>query len=114
MSLAEYFSTGPPFERPIFDAVMSGLAAGGAGPIHVEPVSVGIFLKRPAKFAELRPMVRWTAISFALPRTLRSARISRKVIDTGARKHHVVNVHDAAEVDQELVDWLLEAYHFAE
>jgi hypothetical protein len=114
MSLEQYFSTGPRFERPIFDAVMAGLAAGGAGPVHVEPVSVGIFLKRPAKFAELRPMTKWTAVSFALPRTLHSSRVARKVFDAGVRKHHVVNVRDAGEVDQELLGWLLEAYDFAE
>ena len=45
MTIEEYFSTGPPFERPIFEAVMAGLDE-RVGPIHVEPVSVGIFLKR--------------------------------------------------------------------
>ena len=46
MSLDEYFSTGPDRERPIFEAVMAHLDT--VGPVHVEPVSVGIFLKRAA------------------------------------------------------------------
>ena len=108
MSLDDYFATGPPFERPIFDAVTSGLA--DVGPIHVEPVSVGIFLKRSRSFAELRPMTRWVAVSFSLPRTITSARIARKVYDAGRSKYHVVNVRDAAEVDDELLGWLTEAY----
>jgi hypothetical protein len=108
MSLEEYFSTGPPFERPVFDAVMAGLAE--VGPVHVEPVSVGIFLKRSRTFAELRPMTRWVAVSFSLPRTLTSARIARKVYDAGRSKHHVVNVRDPGEVDEELRRWLAEAY----
>ena len=70
MSIEEYFSTGPPFERPVYDAVMDGLA--DVGPIHVEPVSVGIFLKNPRKFAELRPKDRWVAISFSLRRQART------------------------------------------
>ena len=108
MPLEDYLSTGPPFERPVFDAVMAGLA--DVGPIHVEPVSVGIFLKRSRTFSELRPMTRWVAVSFSLPRTERSSRIARKVIASGTRFHHVVNVAGADEVDGQLVDWLTEAY----
>jgi hypothetical protein len=108
MGLDEYFATGPPFERPIFDAVLAGLA--DVGPIHVEPVSVGIFLKRSRTFAELRPMTRWVAASFSLPRTLTSARIARKVYDAGRSKYHVVNVRGPEEVDDELLGWLAEAY----
>ena len=44
MSVEEYFATGPERERPIFEAVMEHLES--VGPVHVEPVSVGIFLKR--------------------------------------------------------------------
>ena len=64
MSLDEYFSTGPVHERAIFEAVMEHLRK--IGPVHVEPVSVGIFLKGRRKFAELRPMQRWVAVSFSL------------------------------------------------
>src|SRR3984957_3710472 len=64
MSLAEYFSTGPVRERPIFEAVMRHLET--LGPVHVEPVSVGIFLKRARTFVELRPLQRWVAMSFSL------------------------------------------------
>lgn len=108
MTVEEYFSTGPPHERPVFDAVMAGLA--DIGPIHVEPVSVGIFLKRARTFAQLRPMTRWVAVSFSLERALRSGRISRKVIEHGPWRYHVVNVRTAEEVDEELLGWLTEAY----
>ena len=46
MTLDEYFATGPDFERPVFEAVMAHLE--NVGPVHVEPVSVGILLKRVA------------------------------------------------------------------
>jgi hypothetical protein len=55
-------------------------------------------------------MTRWVAVSFSLPRTLQSGRLSRKVYDGGVRKFHVVNVRAADEVDEELLDWLREAY----
>lgn len=54
MTVDEYFATGPAYERPIFDAVMKHLDNVGA--VQVDPVSVGIFLKNPRKFAELRPI----------------------------------------------------------
>jgi hypothetical protein len=110
MSLAEFLAGGPPHEAPIVEAVLAGLAHLD---VHVEPVSVGVFLKRPRKFAELRTMARWEAVSFTLGRTLRSPRISRKVYDTGRGYWHVVNVHRPAEVDDELLAWLEEAYDLA-
>ena len=105
MSIEEYFSTGPAFERPIFEAVMAGLDE-RVGPIHIEPVSVGIFLKRARGFCELRPRTKWVAVGFAMPRTLHSSRIARKVVDSW----HVVNVQTPDQVDDELLGWLTEAY----
>ena len=50
LSIEEYFATGPERERPIFEAVMAHLDR--VGPVHVEPVSVGIFLKSTRTFAQ--------------------------------------------------------------
>lgn len=111
MSLEEYFSTGPPHERPVFDAVMAHLAA--VGPVHVEPVSVGIFLKNPRKFAELRPMQRWVSVSFSLGRRAAHPTIVRKVVPYGGRFYHVANVASPADVDDRFRDLLTEAYEEA-
>ena len=108
MTLEDYLATGPPHERPVVEAVLAGLA--DVGPIHIEPVSVGIFLKRSRTFAELRPMRKWVAVSFSLERTLTSQRIARKVYDAGRTKYHVVNVRTPDEVDDQLLEWLTEAY----
>jgi hypothetical protein len=110
MSLDEYLATGPAHEAPIVEAVLAGLAGLD---VHVEPVSVGVFLKRPRMFAQLRPMTRWEAVSFILGRTEHSSRISRKVVDTGNGRYHVVNVRTPAEVDDQLLGWLVEAYDHA-
>ena len=112
MTLEEYFSTGPPHERPVFDAVMRHLAT--LGPVHIEPVSVGIFLKNPRKFAELRPMQRWVSISFSLSRKATHRTIVRKVVPYGASYYHVANVASPDEVDEQLCALLTEAYHGAE
>ena len=108
MTLDEYFSTGPAHERPVFEAVMRCVAP--LGPVHVEPVSVGIFLKNPRKFAELRPMERWVAVSFSLRRRAAHRTITRKVVPYGGRYFHVANVNGPADLDEGLCDLLVEAY----
>jgi hypothetical protein len=111
MALEEYFSTGPPHERPVCEAVIRHLQT--VGPVHVEPVSVGIFLKNPRKFAELRPMQRWVALSFSLRRSARHRTIVRKVVPYGGRYFHVANLADPADLDDQLRDLLSEAYEEA-
>jgi hypothetical protein len=109
MTVEEYFATGPAHERPVFDAVLAHLAT--VGPVHVEPVSVGIFLKRAQSFAQLRPMQRWVALSFSLRRRVSHRLITRKPIPHGAgRYHHVVNVRTPSDIDDEIRSWLTEAY----
>jgi hypothetical protein len=111
MPLEEYFATGPPHERPVFDAVMAFLA--DVGPVHVEPVSVGIFLKRAQTFAELRPMTKWVALSFGLPHRVSHPRITRKPMQWGRGWWHVANVRDPDDLDGPLLDLLEQAYDFA-
>ena len=111
MTTDEYFETGPPHERPVFEAVMKHLDTVGA--VHVEPVSVGIFLKNPRKFAELRPMQRWVAVSFPLRRRATHHTIVRKVIAYNGRYWHTCNVASPNDVDSALCDLLTEAYQEA-
>jgi hypothetical protein len=108
MTLEDYFSTGPPHERPIFEAVMRHLDE--VGPVHVEPVSVGIFLKRARTFAELRPRQRWVALSFSLPHPVHHPTITRKVMLYGSRYWHVANLRTPDDLDDRLRDHLTEAY----
>jgi hypothetical protein len=108
LSLDEYFSTGPAHERPVFEAVLRHLET--VGPVHVEPVSVGIFLKRSRTFAELRPMQQWVALWFGLPRRVRHRTITRKVQSYHGRYIHVANLRSPADVDDDIRGWLTEAY----
>ena len=112
MSLEEYFSTGPAHERPVFEAVHGYLCS--LGPVHVEPVSVGIFIKKSGSFVELRPMTRWVALSFPLPRRIEHPLISRKPFDTGTRIHHVVNLRSPHDLTDDIKGWLAESYQFVD
>jgi len=108
MSLEEYLATGPPHEGPIVEAVLA--YARTLGPLHIEPVSVGVFLKRTGRFAELRPMQKWEALSFSLPRKVGHRTITRKVVAYHGRYWHVANLKGPADFDQELKAYLAEAY----
>jgi hypothetical protein len=109
MSIDEYFATGlgPPHERDIFEAVLDHL--GSLGPIHVEPVAVGIFLKCEQSFVELRPKQRWVALSFPFSRVIDHTRIAR-TMRSGGTTYHVVNLRTPADLDDTVRAWLSEAY----
>jgi hypothetical protein len=112
MTIEEYFSTGPPHERPVFDAVVAHLRT--LGPIHIEPVSVGIFIKKAGSFVELRPMTKWVAMSFPLPRRVVHPLIARKPIVGARRTYHVVNLHGPEDLTDDVKDWLAESYAFVD
>lgn len=109
MSVEEYFASGPAHERPIFEAVMARLA--GVGPVHVEPVSVGIFLKRSQSFAQLRPRDRWTNLGLTLPDAATSTRLGSRMAAGAGRVHAIVRLRSPAEVDDEVAPLLHTAYH---
>lgn len=108
MALDEYFSTGPERERPIYEAVMAHLSS--LGPVIVEPVSVGIFLKRPGQIAQLRPATRWVDLCFSVARPVRHPQIVRKPVPHGRLWYHAARLAGPEDLDDELRDCLTEAY----
>jgi hypothetical protein len=108
MTLDAYFSTGPERERPIFDAVMAHLDT--LGPVTVEPVSVGIFIKKRGSFIELRPMQKWVSMTFPLNKSLQHPRIRTKPMRGGNRTYHRVDLRDPDDLDDVIKDWLTESW----
>ena len=108
LTVEEYFATGPEFERPIFEVVRAHLES--LGPVVVEPVAVGVFFKRSRTFAELRPKTRWVTLSFILPTQVMADRVSRRVRISGVRTYHETKLRTPADVDDEVLAWLTEAY----
>ena len=111
VTLEEYFAAGRPFEKPIFDAVHSYI--GDLEGLIIDPIGIGILLKNGPMFAELRTKTKWTALGFSLGRKLESNRMSRKVAEVGPKYFHVINVSDPNEIDDQVSEWLIEAYHLA-
>jgi len=82
------------------------------GPIHEDAVNVGIFVKSDRKLAEFRPRVRSVQLSLYLPYELSDARIARTLPAAADRVVHMINLTSVDQVDDQLRDWLTEAYDF--
>ena len=100
-----------PSHQSVFEAVMAHLDT--LGPMFVEPVSVGIFVKTTGSFIQLRTKTKWVALSFRVPQRITHDRIARKPVEYGGGWHHVVNLRTADDVDDQVRDWLTEAYEFS-
>ena len=110
MTVEEYFATGPAFERPIHDEVVPFLTA--LGPMIVEYVQVGVFLKAKRTFAELRPLTKWVNLTFHLGRELKHPHIQRAINYAPGRWYYTVRVKTPDDVTDEVRGWLAEAWEF--
>ncbi len=111
LTLNEYFSTAEPWEQPIFDKVNTHLTS--LGDVIVDPIAMGIMFKNGPMFCELRAKKKWTAVGFFLRHRLTSIRLSRKVADYQNKYFHVININDSEDIDNEILEWLTEAYYTA-
>lgn len=109
LTIDEYAADALPWFRPIFDRIEVRLHSLD-GDLIIDPIDKMVLFKHGGTFATLTSMTKWVAIGFSLRRRLTSTRLSRKVQAYGAKYHHVVNLTDPDEVDDELLGWIEEAF----
>jgi hypothetical protein len=102
------FAGRPPVQRQIYDAIVEQLET--LGPVHADSVQVGVFLKRERKLAEVRPMARSLSLELVLPRLLDDPRIMRTIRVSAQRYVHVIRLTSVDDLDDQLREWLTEAY----
>lgn len=107
----ETFAGHLPAQRAVYDAIVSHLLS--LGPVHEDAVGVGVFLKRDRKLAEVRPRSRDVSLALYLPRPVHDARFSRVIGPGGARVVHFLLLREPADVDDQVRDWLTEAFQHA-
>jgi hypothetical protein len=100
----------PRWVGEIYRAVIAHLSS--LGPVHEDAVNVGIFLKSDRKIGEFRPRVRSVQLSLYLPYELTDARFARTLPTASDRIVHMINLTSADQVDDQLREWLSEAYDF--
>ena len=108
LPLDEYFAQRPARERAIFQAVVEHLEE--VGSVRIEAVRVGILFKRSRTFAELRPRRDRVVLSVLLSRRMAHPRIVKTWHGSGLRSAYFIDLRDPAEVDDDVRDWLTEAY----
>ncbi len=108
LTLAEYLERQPPEWHPTYRAVIALLLE--IGDLIIEPVDVGILVKRRGTFAELRPRKRAVELSFKLTRSLDHPRIRRVVKSSVHRRAHFVWLTSPEDVDDEVRQWIVEAW----
>ncbi len=113
LTAEEFLAGAPDFTEPVFRAVNDHLRSIDdelGGDLIVDPLANKVLFKNGPTFCIFEPKTKWVAIGFSLRRSLRTGRLSRKTSDYGDKFHHVINVDDAALIDDEFRYWLTEAY----
>jgi len=108
MTVDEYLATQPDGWHATYRAALDALRE--AGDVVVDPVPVGILVKRRGTFCELRPKKAAVECSFKLTHTLDHPRIRRVVKSSVHRRAHFVWLRGPEDVDEELKAWLAEAW----
>lgn len=106
------FRAYPLSHRAIYDAIVAHLET--LGPVHIDAVQVGVFLKRTHKLAEIRPRARSVQLALVLPHTIEHPRIGRHSRSSPERIWHPVPLATVADFDADVRAWLTEAYFAAE
>ena len=107
-SVDEYFASRPPVQRAIYEAIVRQFE--GIGPVLVDPVNVGVVIKRSRSFAVVRAKRDRLVLEFLLSRAAEHPRISRTMRLSANRTAHAVDLTRVEDVDDQVRDWLTEAY----
>jgi len=110
ITVTDLLARHPQWVSEVYRAVINHLNS--LGPVHEDAVNVGIFLKSDRKIAEFRPRVRSVQLGLYLPYELSDDRIARALPAAADRVIHLINLTSANQVDDQLRDWLAEAYDF--
>lgn len=104
----DWLAARSPEQRAIASAVLEHVYS--AGPVEIDAVKAGLFIKRSRTFAELRPSRRGLTLSLLLSRPLDDGRVSKRMQLSANRWVAYVPLADGGEVDDAVRAWLGEAY----
>jgi Domain of unknown function (DUF5655) len=107
----ETFAGRPSYQRAAFDAIMAHVES--LGPVHVDAVGVGVFLKSDRKFVEIRPMARALSVEILGPVAVTHRLLARSQRVAADRIWSSIRLQSVDDVDDELCAALTVAYHDA-
>jgi hypothetical protein len=104
----ETFAGRPAYQRQAYDAIIAHIAT--LGPVHVDAVGVGVFLKSDRKFAEIRPMARALSVDILAPFAVAHRLVLRSQRVAADRVWSVIRLRSVDDVDDDLRAVLTAAY----
>jgi Domain of unknown function (DUF5655) len=106
--LDRHFAHASPAVRATFDRVLE--AVGRLGPVEVLPEKTRIALHVRMSFAAFQPRRHWLSGHLVLARQVDSPRFRRVQVFSPRNVVHEFRLTSPAEVDQQFIAWLAEAY----
>jgi Domain of unknown function (DUF5655) len=106
--LDRHFAHASPTVRATFDRVLE--AVGHLGPVEVLPEKTRIALHVRMSFAAFQPRRHWLSGHLVLARQVDSPRFRRVQVFSPRNVVHEFRLASPAEVDQQFIAWLAEAY----
>ena len=106
--LDQHFAHASPAVRATFDQILE--AVGRLGPVEVLPEKTRIALHVRMSFAAFQPGRHWLAGHLVLARQVDSPRFRRVQVFSPRNVVHEFRLASPAEVDQQFIAWLAEAY----
>jgi len=111
-SIDATFAGRPPVLRTIADAVIAHVRT--LGPVHLDVVEVGVFVKRARTLVEIRPQARAVTLWIVLDHFVDGRQVTRHVSASSTRSVSVVKLTVMDDFDDDVRAWLDEAYAYAE
>ncbi len=108
LTLDEWMASSPPYERPVAQRLIEVVSH--LPDALLEPVQVGLFVKRRSTFTQLRTMTKWTALSVKLTREVTWPEPSRRVQRQVSRYYYTYNLAGADDLTADLEALIDEAY----
>ncbi len=108
LTVADYLKTQPKERHSTYRAVLRVLKA--FPDVDIDPVKVGIMIKRARTFCELRPRRNAVGLSFKVSRPLGHPRIHKQIQTSANRIAYFVDLKSPEEVDEQIQEWIAESY----
>jgi hypothetical protein len=107
-TLDSHFSGKEPFVRVLYDRLLSVLRKFGG--VIEEPRKTSIHLVNVSAFAGVQTRGTYILLNIKADHKIESPRIHKADQVAAKRFHHRVKVASVNEIDNELIDWLHDAY----
>jgi len=111
-SVSDHFINKDPSVRALYDQLVSVLLA--FGPVEEDPKKTSIHLNRKSALAGVETRKNYFLLNIKSDHPIKSPRVEKAEQVSSKRFHHKVRISSPEDFDEELKNWLREAYALSE